>query len=113
MSTRVGVVKRTLPLLYVQTIVPELLSRTTLGAFVDTTTLSRPSLSMSAIVAPEAPPPVGPYVQRGVAVHVPVRYAGTDVPFVLYTMSYAFEPYAPIVASKNTCADEIWPPLYA
>ncbi len=44
---------------------------------------------------------------------MPVRYAGTDVPFVLYTMSYVLEPYAPIVASKNTCADEIWPPLYA
>ena len=47
-STRVGVVKRTLALLYVQMTEPVLLRRTTLGAFVDTTTLSLPLRSTSA-----------------------------------------------------------------
>src|SRR6266571_3063062 len=133
-STRVGVVKRTLALLYVHTIEPVLLRRTTLcpGAtrvrhfrfpfssrqytypsVPPNTMSSRPSLSRSAIVAPEAPPPVGPYVHRGPALHAPVRYAGTDVPFVLYTTSYVRDSYAPTVASKNTCALEICPPVYA
>src|SRR2546422_945292 len=47
-STGVGVVKRTLALLSVQMIEPVALRRTTLGAFVDTTTLSLPLWSTSA-----------------------------------------------------------------